>query len=389
MDAFGQLTGGMAHDFNNLLTIIIGNLELLKLKLKDNEAVSRVLDRALNGALRGAGLTRQLLGFARRQSLAPQDFDASELVTTTFDLMRRTLGEQITVVTALAPSLWPIYADPAQVEAALTNLAINARDAMPKGGRIAVEAANRTVEDDFEVRQAGLAPGDYVMLSVSDTGTGIAPDVLPRVFEPFFTTKAHGKGTGLGLSMVFGFVRQSHGHIEIESELGRGTTVRIYLPRGREAAAAMERVAEDRRPAPIAGARVLIVEDNAGVRETVVARLRDLGCTVSEADCGALALEVIERDRAIDLLFTDIVMPGGMSGIELADAAKRNWPNLPVLFTSGFYDDHEESSRRIGELGSLLRKPYTAAELEQRLRAALAAGHKGGRGVTQPLCRVA
>ena len=371
MEAVGRLTGGMAHDFNNLLTVVIGNLELAQRKLPRDDRLQRFLDRARTAAQRGAGLTRQLLGFARRQALEPLDFDANELVSTTLDLMSRTLGEHVDISANLDPDLWQVYADPVQVESAITNLAINGRDAMPNGGRLSVETANRHIADDFGDDAHKAPAGDYVMIAVSDTGTGMPPEVLARVFEPFFTTKGDGKGTGLGLSMVFGFVRQSRGHVEIESELGHGTTVRIYLPRGRICHRAEEKNVADDIEVSFAGLRVLIVEDNCGVRETAVARLHDLGCETVVADSGPAGLRIVEADDGLDLLFTDIVMPGGMSGIELAEAAVRLRPGLKVLFTSGFYNDSGDADRRIRDLGILLRKPYREGDLRIKLGEAL------------------
>ena len=378
MEAMGQLTGGVAHDFNNLLTIIIGNLELMKRKIAAESPIHRQLSRAQDAAERGARLTRQLLGFARRQTLEPQDFDANELVNATIELMRRTLGEHIAITASLDPHLWPVHADPAQVESALTNLAINARDAMPGGGRITVATSNWSSEQNPDVSST-VPPGDYVLFSVTDSGAGMSPEVLSRVFEPFFTTKPDGKGTGLGLSMVFGFVRQSRGHIEIISEPGRGSTVLFYLPRGRAGAASAVKADEAHETPPADGSRVLVVEDNAEVREIAVERLRDLGIEVIEADSGPAGLEIVEQDAEIDLLFTDIVMPGGMSGIELAEAARRLRSDLKILFTSGYYDDSDEADRRIAEMGQMLRKPYTMDELEQKLRDVLPVRPRGDR----------
>lgn len=373
MEAIGQLTGGMAHDFNNLLTVVIGNLELIGAKRQCDDRTSRLLGRALTAAERGAGLIKQLLGFARKQSLEPQDFNPNELVSTTVELIRRTLGEQITINTSLESDLWHAHADATQVESAVTNLAINARDAMPNGGRITIETANRCFSEPLNAEYGRIAPGDYVVISVADTGTGIPPDMLPRVFDPFFTTKGEGKGTGLGLSMVFGFVQQSRGHVEIESELGEGTTVRIYLPRVRSRGPANATTSDDVQKGSLEGARVLVVEDSEGVRETAVTRLRALGCDVIEANNGAVGLEIMKGDHAIDLLFTDLVMPGGMSGIELAEAARRVRPDLRVLFTSGFYEDNHQADRRIAAIGDMLRKPYTSLDMLRTFQAALSA----------------
>jgi two-component system, cell cycle sensor histidine kinase and response regulator CckA len=368
MEAIGQLTGGLAHDFNNLLTVIIGNLELLGDDLATNPRAMRLAETSLNAGLRGAELTRQLLAFARRQSLESKVFDLNGVVAGVVELLRRTLGEHVEMRTALAPALWQAVADPTQVESALVNLAVNARDAMPDGGRLTFETMNATLDADYAAAHLDAAPGDYVMVAVADTGCGIAPEVLEHVFEPFFTTKEQGKGTGLGLSMVYGFARQSRGHVNIYSELGHGTVVRLYLPRAVDPTAAAGDANADEAAAATIDATVLLVEDNADVRATALLQLRDLGYRVIEAENAAAALELLRQERQIDLLFSDVVMPGGMNGVELAREARRLRPGIKVLLSSGFTDISGALSLRPGESGAVLSKPYRKQDLARRLQ---------------------
>ena len=370
LEAVGQLTGGMAHDFNNLLTIVIGNLDLLQGRLGGDTEAASCVETALSAALRGADLTRQLLAFARRQTLDTKAIAIDERVTATSDLLRRTLGEQIEIATAPTPGLWLAAADPAQFESALVNLAINARDAMPNGGRLTIETANRRLEQSDAAEHLDAAPGDYVMLAVSDTGTGMAPDVLARVFEPFFTTKPVGEGTGLGLSMVHGFVHQSHGYIKIYSELGHGTTVRLFLPRAADTVTPMAQTKPIALPPPGHGERVLLVEDNPDVRKIVARQLGELGYAVIEAENGDAAFKIIERGDSIDLLFTDVVMPGGMTGEDLAQAARDLRPGLKILLTSGFARSAMQAGPRADTYKNLLSKPYRKADLAAALRVA-------------------
>jgi PAS domain S-box-containing protein len=370
LEAVGQLTGGLAHDFNNLLSVVIGNLDLLEDRLKDDAEAAPLAAKALQAALRGAELTRRLLAFARRQPLDAKVVTLNERVSATLDLLRRTLGEQIEISTTLAPDLWPTLVDPAQFESALVNLAINARDAMrghEGGGRLIIETSNQRLDEDYARDNVEVVPGDYAMVAVSDTGAGMAPDILARVFEPFFTTKAPGEGTGLGLSMVYGFIRQSQGHIKIYSELGVGTTVRLYLPRAHEAAAGL--AAPEAAPAAVGGVeRILVVEDNPDVRRVVVAQLEGLGYRTIEADNADAALAVLQRGEAVDLLFTDIVMPGRLNGTELASAARALRPRLKVLLTSGFAKAALEPGPQSPDIKNLLSKPYRKAELAAKLR---------------------
>jgi signal transduction histidine kinase/CheY-like chemotaxis protein len=370
LEAIGQLTGGVAHDFNNLLAVIIGNLEQLGGDASADPEKAECWADALEAALRGAELTRQLLAFARRQSLNAEVLDINQRVSATISLLRRTLGEQITVETLLAADLWPALADPAQFEAALVNLAINARDAMAAGGRLTIETANAVLDESYARENLEVTPGNYVMIAMSDTGTGMAPDVLARVFEPFFTTKGPGKGTGLGLSMVYGFLRQSHGHIKVYSEVGHGTTVRLYLPQSTSG----EAKTDVDQPAVFDSAKrnqtVLVVEDNAKVRKVVAQQLHELGYNVIEAENGEAALEVLRRGDAVDLLFTDVVMPG-MSGSDLAAAARVVRPGIKVLFTTGFAKASLQNQTLVNGSADVLNKPYRKVDLATKIRSVL------------------
>lgn len=370
MESIGQLTGGLAHDFNNLLAVIIGNLDLLEAGVADRPQLGGFAQMALRAAMRGAGLTRQLLAFARRQSLEAREFDMNELVVRTTDMLGRVLGEQVNVELKLGEPLWRAFADPTQVESALANLAINARDAMPRGGRLLIETANLQLDDRYVRENLDVTPGDYVVLIVSDTGTGIAADVLPRVFDPFFTTKPQGKGTGLGLSMVYGFAKQSQGHVRIYSDVGVGTTVKLALPRARTAeavAAVPVQVAPADAPRNLT---VLVVEDNVEVRQIVLVQLEDLGYRVLEAANAAAALTLLRSDQQIDILFTDVVMPGGMMGPELARIARERRPDLKVLMTSGYSEAQNGGNGE--ELKNILSKPYRKQDLARRLNELIA-----------------
>ncbi len=370
MEAVGQLTGGIAHDFNNILTVIVGNLDAIAEELAGRQRIAAMADAALQASLRGAEMTRRLLAFARRQTLAPRHFVLNERIPSLVAVLQRTLGEQIRVTTALAPGLWPARADPSQVDDALVNLGINARDAMPKGGDLTIETANVHLDDAYAAANPEVTPGDYVMLAVSDTGAGMTPEVAERALEPFFTTKPPGQGTGLGLSMIYGFARQSGGHLKIYTEAGLGTTVKLYLPRSDQvdlAATAPVGVV-----LPRGSESILLVEDNADVREMAERQLRELGYRVRSADSGPAALALIAAE-SFDLLFTDIVMPGGMTGYELAAAARARRPGLRVLFTTGYARvplPIEEG--RTEE--AILRKPYRRSELALRVREVLNTG---------------
>jgi len=367
MEAVGQLTGGLAHDFNNLLTVMVGNLELLEEALQPDSAPRVLASSALGAGLRGAELTHQLLAFSRRQVLEPRAVDLNLLVSGTAALLERTLGQQIQVTLTLGEDLWPVLADPSQVESALANLAINARDAMPAGGRLTIETANRRLDSAYVAQNRDASPGEYAMLAVTDSGTGIPSHLLSRVFEPFFTTKTDGRGTGLGLSMVYGFAKQSGGHVRIESEPGQGTTVRLFLPRTRDPAEAVHDVPLETERLG-GGETILVVEDDDAVRKVAVLLLRELGYRVLEAANAREALAVVERGDPLDLLFTDVVMSGGMSGTDLARAACERRPGLKVLLTSGFAEQAEPRESHPGFRHGLLRKPYLRRDLARKIR---------------------
>src|SRR5581483_6049666 len=358
---------GIAHDFNNLLTIITGNHELLEMELQ-NEEQRDLLTRANNAALMGARLTNRLLTFARRRSLDPVVLNLNEQVLAMAELLRRTLGETIALGTLLAPRLWPVRADPSEIENGVLNLAINSRDAMPTGGKLVIETRNVMLDESDVASEIGAQPGEYVRLSVSDTGVGMSQDVLSRVFEPFFTTKEPGKGTGLGLSVIYGFVKQSGGHVTVYSEVNRGTTVNLYLPR----VASAEEKAGLANPAAAAekqtGESVLLVEDNPDVRRVTARRLQHLGYGVVEADSGARAIEALKSGTRVDLVFSDVVMPGGVSGFDVAQWVRENMPQVSVLLTSGFAEDVARSGEAPAPELEILRKPYSSADLARALR---------------------
>ncbi len=366
MEAVGKLTGGVAHDFNNLLQVIGGNLQLLQKDLAGHERAELRLRNALTGVSRGSKLASQLLAFGRRQPLAPKVVNLGRLIRDMDDMFRRALGESIEIETVIAGGLWNAFIDTAQVENALLNLAINARDAMKGHGRLTIEAGNALLDDDYALRHTDVTPGQYVVLAVTDTGSGIPAEVIEHVFEPFFTTKPEGQGTGLGLSMVYGFVKQSGGHIKLYSEPGHGTTVRIYLPRAHQ----QEDVAIDTRTGPAVGGTetVLVVEDDEGVRATVVEMLSDLGYRVLKARDADSALVVVESGVPIDLLFTDVVMPGTLRSPELARKARERVPGIAVLFTSGYTQNAIVHGGRLDAGVELLSKPYTREELARKVR---------------------
>lgn len=374
LEAVGQLTGGLAHDFNNLLSVIVGNLELIREQAGSDAGATGLIDAALDAAFRGADLTMQLLAFARRQSLDAQPFDMNERVSHTLDLLRRTLGERIEVVTFLAPSLKPALADATQLESALVNLAINARDAMPDGGRLVIETDEARLDEAYADENVDVVPGRYVVLAVTDTGTGMAPEVVARVFEPFFTTKEAGRGSSLGLSMVYGYAKESQGHVMIYSEPGRGTTVRLHLPVADAAGDRQVQAPTAATEATATGERVLLVEDDGRIRDVALALLTRLGYRVTTAVDADDALIVLCGHQPIDLLFTDVVMPGSLTGEELAREARRLHPGIKVLLTSGFATGATQSGLRAEEFRNLLSKPYRNVELAAKLREILDAG---------------
>ncbi|HEY6256937.1 MAG TPA: ATP-binding protein [Xanthobacteraceae bacterium] len=372
MEAVGQLTGGLAHDFNNLLLVVIGNLEELIDSTKANSAAQELSRAALEAAQRGADLTRSLLAFARRQPLRPRRIAVNDLMRRITKLLSRTLGERIEVVLQLADEVWPVVADPAQLEAALTNLATNARDAMPKGGRLTIVTANAALDEDYAATHDEVKPGDYAIIEVSDTGAGMAAEVTAQIFDPFFTTKPRGEGTGLGLSMVFGFMKQSRSHINVYSEPGVGTTFRLYLPRDRRAAEAEPAAdASAAASAPGGGETILVVEDNPALRRVVVLQLTKLGYRILEAENVAAAVAILEGHAPIDLLFADVVMPGKLDGYDLVGIVRERWPAIKILLTSGFPGNNRDRDVRAPPDIPLLTKPYRREALAHALRAAL------------------
>ena len=379
MQAIGQLTGGIAHDFNNLLTVILGNLELARNRFGADSALRTRIERATWAAQRGAALTAQLLAVARKQPLAPASIDLAASVPELIPLLRRTLGEHIEIGFTADADLWPAMADPAQLENAVLNLALNARDAMPDGGRLLIAMNNGVLDERDAAAHHEVVAGDYVVLAVSDSGHGMAPDVLARVFEPFFTTKPNGQGTGLGLPMVFGFVKQSGGHVRITSAVGGGTAVRLFLPRATDADAASP-PPPARRPdavseVPRGSATVLVVEDEQAVRDVAVAMLRDLGYRVLEAEDGEGAMRSIAvHGPAIALLLTDVVLPGRLRGRELARQALAARPGLRVLFMSGYTADAITHDGRLDAGVRLISKPFQREELARRVAEELAGG---------------
>lgn len=383
LEAVGQLTGGIAHDFNNLLTIIFGNLETLQRrfskvpreKLGLAVTASKPIEAALRACQSAAQLTHRLLAFSRQQPLDPRQLDLNHVVGSISDLLRRTLGETIGMETILAGGLWPTFADANQLENALINLCVNARDAMPGGGRLTIETANAYLDEAYAMQFEDVHPGQYVLLCVADTGTGIAPSDLQHVFEPFFTTKRGAQGSGLGLAMVYGFVKQSGGHVRIYSEVAHGTTVKIYLPRllqAQQLKAAPAALPRDASPTPraSAGETVLLVEDNAEVREYAKSVLEELGYGIVEAADAEQALKVLQDSPRIDLLFTDVVLPGA-TGRELSGKALELRSGLPVLFTTGYTRNAIFHQGRLDPGVHLLNKPYTQRDLAQKIREVL------------------
>jgi len=368
MEAIGQLAGGVAHDFNNNLTVILGGLELLAGRVEQVlPDFAPTVAQVTQAAERSAEFTQQLLAFGRRQPLQPKTLDLNELVLKMGSLLRRTLGATIELEVVRSADLWKPEADPGQLESALLNLAINARDAMPRGGKLTIGTSNASLHG-HAASDAGVAAGEYVMVSVNDTGMGMPADVRDRAFEPFFTTKGPGHGTGLGLSMVYGFVKQSGGHVEIESEIGQGTTIRLYLPRASREA---EPAAPVSTAMPKGDETILVVEDEPEVRAVVMHHVGGMGYQLLEAADATAALSILATPQTIHLLFTDVVLPGGMSGRELAEEARRIRPGLKVLFTSGYTSDAIVHHGRLDDGVDFLAKPYKRAELAQKLREVL------------------
>jgi nitrogen-specific signal transduction histidine kinase/ActR/RegA family two-component response regulator len=369
LEAVGQLTGGIAHDFNNLLTIISGNLELLEGSLANPED-QELLSRATRAADSGARLTRRLLTFARRRQLAPEIINLNEQVRSMTELLHRTLGATIELQTSFARDLWLTRADAGEVEAAVINLAINARDAMPNGGKLSIRTRNAMLEGDEIGFEGPLEAGDYVQISVSDNGTGMSKEVLGRVFEPFFTTKPPGRGTGLGLSTIYGFVKQSGGNITIYSEQGTGTTVNLYFPRCVDYAASASAGADTAKAERGSGERIVVVEDNADVRALTVQRLERLGYDVVEFATGAAARDALRGGLKADLVFSDIMMPGGLTGVDLRNWIGEHDAALPVILTTGFADAATDIAA-VADEWPILRKPYTQRDLADVVRKTL------------------
>ncbi|MDV3455450.1 response regulator [Sphingomonas sp. HF-S4] len=374
MESIGQLTGGIAHDFNNMLAIVIGSLDLARRRIeKDVKRAQEHIESAMSGAQRAAQLTSQLLAFGRRQPLAPTALDASQLLRRLSELLRRTIGGNVDFQVDPAPGLWPVHADAGQLESALVNLCVNARDAMPEGGTLVVRTANVKLDRAYAKSHPDVGPGDYVSITVQDSGAGMLDEVRERAFEPFFTTKGPGKGSGLGLSQVYGFVKQSGGHVAIESEPGRGTRVCLYLPRyeGKVAEVESWRAGpETRLPAAQDSEIVLVVDDEDKVRQLAVDALRELGYIVIQAPGGEAALSLLEDQPRIDLLLTDVLMPG-MSGPQLAAQVERARPEIRLLYMSGYPSDGIVSDGMLTDGVALLPKPFTIAQLAARVREVL------------------
>ena len=381
LEAIGQLTGGVAHDFNNVLQVIAGNLQLLQMSLAGNPEAQRRLESAAFAADRGAKLSSQLLAFARRHPLQPVATNIGRVLRGMDDLLRRALGESVQIETVVAGGLWTTLADPHQLENVILNLAINARDAMQGDGRLTLELNNAMLDDNYVLHEPEVTAGQYVMLAISDTGCGMPPEVIARAFEPFFTTKREGEGTGLGLSMAYGFVKQSHGHIRIYSEVGSGTTIKIYLPRSMQPEVELPNL----RNAPVLGGSetILVVEDDLAVQATVVDMLQGLGYRVLKASDGQGALTILQSGIPIDLLFTDVVMPGPVRSIEVARQAKQMFPAIEVLFTSGYTQNAIVHGGRLDPGVELISKPYRRDELARKIRQ-LFASRKVGAAPASP-----
>ncbi len=374
MEAVGNLTGGIAHDFNNLLAVILGRLEMTRSELDDRPELQEWIDASIKATNRGATLTRSMLAFSRLQPLQMVRIDVAAALREIVALLQRTLGEAIEIKEIYAPDVWTFEADPAQLQTALLNLALNARDAMPDGGKLTIEAHNVRLDADYAARNADVTAGDYVAVAVSDTGSGMTADVIEHAFEPFFTTKDVGKGSGLGLSMVYGYVRQSGGHVKIYSEVGSGTTITLYFPRVLGDGARADETENARSQAPVGNEEILVVEDSDDMRALTVALLQGLGYTVFSAGQGPHALPLLDQNRGIALLLTDISLPGGMNGRMLADRARLIRPDLRVLYMSGYSRETLLHQGRLEPGIRLLQKPFHKDELATQVRAVLAEG---------------
>ena len=367
MEAVGQLTGGIAHDFNNILTTIIAMTELMADEAAGDPKLAAMIASLDEAAERGAQLVHRLLAFARKQPLQVLTVDLNEIVPRMVAILQRTLGADIAIKTALAPDLWPAVADPSQLEDAILNLAVNARDAMPKGGQLVIETANAHLDEHYAAQNVDVTPGDYVAVIVTDSGRGMPPEVIERAFEPFFTTKPPGHGSGLGLSMVYGFIKQLRGHVKIYSEIGHGTSIKLYLPQAKSARRALE-PATAAAPQPAGNETILVVEDEAAVRTVAVTILENLGYRVLQAEDAPMALAMLETSEPIDLLFTDLVLPNGMSGQELLGKARTLRPGLKALFTSGYSAQFIAARGDTDQDVPLLGKPYRKHKLAEAVR---------------------
>ncbi len=371
MEAVGQLTGGVAHDFNNLLTVVMGNLQLLARHLRNDPLADELIKGAMKAARRGADLNRTLLAFSRKQRLAPVPLDFNEMISSMAPLLRRALGEQVQINVVEAPDLPLATADVTQLETALLNLAVNSRDAMPIGGTLTIETAAVQLDEHYASLEIDVTPGRYVMLAVSDTGTGMTDEVASHAFEPFFTTKETGKGSGLGLAMVYGFVKQSGGHVKLYSEPGIGTTVKLFLPEILEPAEASTEAPEAESAQPVGRETILVVEDEEDVRDLVCRLLTALGYRVLTAAEGKSALALLDAEPGVALLFTDVVLPGGMNGPDIARAAQAKRSDLKVIYTSGYTGNAIQQLEALGADVKLLSKPYAIEDLAQTVRDAL------------------
>jgi signal transduction histidine kinase/CheY-like chemotaxis protein len=374
MEAIGQLTGGIAHDFNNMLAIVIGSVDMARRRLARGDTnIAKYLDGALEGANRGAALTRRLLAFSRQQALEPAIIDLNALVQDMAELLRRTIGEQVELESVLGGGLWRARVDPGQLESAILNLAVNARDAMPGGGRLTIETLNASLDDDYAAHHGDVVAGQYVLVAVSDTGAGMTQDVIARAFDPFFTTKPVNRGTGLGLSQVYGFVKQSGGHVKIYSEPGQGTVVKIYLPReitGPVTETTSQPFSSSALPQGRADEIILVVEDEERVRRTTVEALRELGYTVRHAGSADEARSVLQIQPGVRLLFTDVVMPG-KTGRQLVDEVKPGRPDLKVLYTTGYTRNAIVHNGVVDPGVDLLMKPFAIDQLARKVRSVL------------------
>ncbi|MEM9140209.1 MAG: ATP-binding protein, partial [Pseudomonadota bacterium] len=371
--AIGQLTGGVAHDFNNLLAVVMGNLELAE-EHRPEEAIAERIRYAKEATERGAALTHRLLAYARQQPLAPQPIDAAEIISGLDDLLRRTLGEKVEIEFVINAGTWRCMADQQQLETAILNLAVNARDAMPNGGKLTIEAFNSRLDAEYAEQGPEITPGQYVCFAVTDTGTGMSPDVVDQAFDPFFTTKEAGQGSGLGLSMAFGFVKQSNGHIKIYSEEDSGTTVKIYLPRTEGSVTGDPRRSTTADSTVLTGRKVLVVEDELEVRNVVVAQLERFGCVVQAAATSEQAIELCEKDADFELLLVDVVLPGPLDGRELSIALGTLVPGAKIVFMSGYTENSIVHNGKLDEGVLLLQKPFSRADLVAMLIRALRNG---------------